>query len=69
MAAKCVSISRRLRRRDGVSWWTHREKTRNDLWLTYVSGIFAGERIPANTYIGVYAGEYLTDTEGDKRGK
>ena len=35
-----------------------------------LSGIFAGtKRIPAYTYLGVYAGEYITDAEGEKRGE
>ncbi|KAJ3522364.1 hypothetical protein NM688_g8883 [Phlebia brevispora] len=32
-------------------------------------GIFAADRIPANTFVGIYAGEYLTDAEGNERGK
>ncbi|KAI0958679.1 hypothetical protein AcV7_004427 [Taiwanofungus camphoratus] len=32
-------------------------------------GVFAGSRkIPANTFIGIYAGEYITDAEGEERG-
>ncbi|EJF65048.1 SET domain-containing protein [Dichomitus squalens] len=32
-------------------------------------GVFAGpKRIPAYSFLGVYAGEYLTDQEGEKRG-
>ncbi|KAI0789158.1 SET domain-containing protein [Abortiporus biennis] len=32
-------------------------------------GVFAGsKRIPANTFIGIYAGEILTDAEGEERG-
>ena len=32
-------------------------------------GIFAGpKRIPGMSFVGVYAGEYLTDEEGEKRG-
>ncbi|OSD07078.1 SET domain-containing protein [Trametes coccinea BRFM310] len=39
-------------------------KTANKGW-----GVFAGhKKIPANTYIGIYAGEYLTDSEGEIRG-
>ncbi|KAI8993916.1 SET domain-containing protein, partial [Trametes punicea] len=39
-------------------------KTPNKGW-----GVFAGpRRIPANSYIGIYAGEYLTDSEGEIRG-
>ena len=33
------------------------------------SGIFAVDRIPAYTYVGIYAGEYLTDKEGHQRGQ
>ena len=33
------------------------------------TGVFAGEHISANTFIGIYAGEFLTDAEGDRRGK
>ncbi|TFK90557.1 SET domain-containing protein, partial [Polyporus arcularius HHB13444] len=41
------------------------QKTPNKGW-----GIFAGtKKIPANTYIGVYAGEYLMDADGEARGK
>lgn len=36
--------------------------------LTLHIGIFAGERIPAHTFIGIYAGEYLTNDEGHVRG-
>ena len=32
-------------------------------------GVFAGERIHANTFIGIYAGEFVTDEEGERRGK
>ncbi|KAI0342079.1 SET domain-containing protein [Trametopsis cervina] len=32
-------------------------------------GVFAAVRIPKNTFIGIYAGEFLTDTEGERRGK
>ncbi|KAI0690092.1 hypothetical protein BC835DRAFT_1281601 [Cytidiella melzeri] len=39
------------------------EKTIDKGW-----GIFAAERIPARTYIGVYSGEFITDTEGEARG-
>ena len=35
----------------------------------YGSGIFAVEHIPAYTYVGIYAGEYLTDQEGHQRGQ
>ena len=36
-----------------------------NIWL----GVFAGpRRIPKNSYIGVYAGELLTEAEGEKRG-
>ncbi|KAI0633592.1 SET domain-containing protein [Trametes polyzona] len=39
-------------------------KTPNKGW-----GVFAGsKKIPANSYIGLYAGEYLTDSEGETRG-
>ncbi|KAL7280548.1 hypothetical protein ACG7TL_005480 [Trametes sanguinea] len=39
-------------------------KTANKGW-----GVFAGhKKIPTNTYIGIYAGEYLTDSEGEVRG-
>ncbi|KAH9892737.1 hypothetical protein C8Q73DRAFT_649479 [Cubamyces lactineus] len=32
-------------------------------------GVFAGQKkIPANSFIGIYAGEYLTDSEGETRG-
>ncbi|EIW62724.1 SET domain-containing protein [Trametes versicolor FP-101664 SS1] len=32
-------------------------------------GVFNGpKKIPANSYIGIYAGEYLTDSEGEIRG-
>ena len=32
-------------------------------------GVFAGpKKIPGMSFIGVYAGEYLTDDEGEKRG-
>jgi hypothetical protein len=35
----------------------------------FVSGVFAGEQmIPANTFLGIYAGEYLTDDVGEERG-
>lgn len=37
--------------------------------LQYGVGVFAGERIHANTFIGIYAGEFLTDEEGERRGK
>ncbi|RPD78603.1 SET domain-containing protein [Lentinus tigrinus ALCF2SS1-7] len=41
------------------------KKTPNKGW-----GIFAGsKKIPAHTYIGVYAGEYLMDADGEARGK
>ncbi|KAI0743934.1 SET domain-containing protein [Daedaleopsis nitida] len=41
------------------------QKTVNKGW-----GVFAGpKKIPANTYIGIYAGEYLLDAEGEHRGK
>ena len=33
------------------------------------TGIFAGQNIPAHTFIGVYAGEFLTGKEGDERGE
>ncbi|KAI0368276.1 SET domain-containing protein [Pilatotrama ljubarskyi] len=40
-------------------------KTPNKGW-----GVFAGtKKIPANSYVGLYAGEYLTDSETEKRGK
>ena len=33
-------------------------------------GIFAGsKKIPAYTYLGVYAGEYITEIEAEKRGQ
>ena len=32
-------------------------------------GVFADERIHANTFIGIYAGEFVTDEEGERRGK
>ncbi|KAH9937724.1 SET domain-containing protein [Amylocystis lapponica] len=39
-------------------------KTRDKGW-----GVFAGsKKIPANTFIGIYAGEYLTDEQGEERG-
>ncbi|CDO69199.1 hypothetical protein BN946_scf185042.g101 [Trametes cinnabarina] len=39
-------------------------KTLNKGW-----GVFAGtKKIPANSYVGIYAGEYLTDHEGEVRG-
>ncbi|KZS99704.1 SET domain-containing protein, partial [Laetiporus sulphureus 93-53] len=39
-------------------------KTENKGW-----GVFAGhKKIPANTYIGIYAGEYLTESEAEERG-
>lgn len=39
-------------------------KTPNKGW-----GVFAGDKkIPANTYIGVYAGECITDSEAEMRG-
>lgn len=31
-------------------------------------GVFAGEAIPAHTFVGVYSGEILTDIEGGERG-
>lgn len=32
-------------------------------------GIFAGpKKIPANSFIGIYAGEYLTDEQCEQRG-
>lgn len=32
------------------------------------AGVFAGQPIAKNTFVGVYAGEYLTDEEGTHRG-
>ncbi|OCH88882.1 SET domain-containing protein [Obba rivulosa] len=41
------------------------QKTQKKGW-----GVFAGnKRIPAHTFVGIYAGEYITDEEGEKRGK
>ncbi|KAI0779687.1 SET domain-containing protein [Fomes fomentarius] len=40
------------------------QKTPNKGW-----GIFAGSKIPANSYVGVYAGEYLLDADGEARGR
>ena len=42
------------------------------MWFVYsylLIGIFAGpKKIPGMSFVGVYAGEYLTDEEGEKRG-
>ncbi|GJE95447.1 SET domain-containing protein [Phanerochaete sordida] len=40
------------------------KKTVNKGW-----GVFAGQSIKKHTFLGVYAGEYLTNTDGDVRGK
>ncbi|CAL1706969.1 unnamed protein product [Somion occarium] len=32
-------------------------------------GIFAGQDVPANSFIGIYSGEFLTDKEAQERGK
>ena len=32
-------------------------------------GIFAGKRIPSGTFVGIYAGEIITDEEGERRGR
>lgn len=39
------------------------QKTKNKGW-----GVFASQKIPMGTYIGIYAGELLTEEEGEKRG-
>ena len=31
-------------------------------------GVFAAEHIPEMSFVGVYAGEYLSDAEGEARG-
>ncbi|KAK7692716.1 hypothetical protein QCA50_004349 [Cerrena zonata] len=31
-------------------------------------GVFAGQSIPANTFVGIYSGEFITDTEAQERG-
>lgn len=37
--------------------------------LTHPIGIFAGrQKIPKGSFIGIYAGEVLTENEGDERG-
>jgi hypothetical protein len=37
--------------------------------LTHHIGIFAGrQKIPQGSFIGVYAGELLTENEGEERG-
>lgn len=33
------------------------------------TGIFAAQNIPPKTFVGIYAGEYLTDDEGEERGE
>ena len=36
----------------------------------YVTGVSAGNRrIPKGSYLGIYAGELLTEQEGDERGR
>lgn len=32
------------------------------------TGIFAAQDIPENTFVGIYAGEYLTDDVAEERG-
>jgi len=37
--------------------------------LKILSGVFVGsKKIPRGTFIGIYAGELLTDKTGDERG-
>lgn len=31
-------------------------------------GVFAGQSIPANTFVGIYSGEFITDEEAQERG-
>ncbi|KAI0085131.1 hypothetical protein BDY19DRAFT_1076687 [Irpex rosettiformis] len=40
------------------------EKTKEKGW-----GVFAAEHIPAKTFVGIYSGEFITDVEGETRGK
>ena len=37
--------------------------------LKILLGIFAGRRIPSGTFVGIYAGEIITDEEGERRGR
>jgi histone-lysine N-methyltransferase SUV39H len=38
--------------------------------LLFSEGVFAGSRkIPSGTFVGIYAGELLTDEVGEERGK
>ena len=37
--------------------------------LKALLGIFAGKRIPSGTFVGIYAGEIITDEEGERRGR
>lgn len=40
----------------------------NDIYLAN-TGVFAGQNIPAHTFIGIYSGEILTDADGAIRGE
>ena len=60
------SISRKLRRRAGVSL---QQAHCYHLVFDDVLGIVAAQRIPAKTFVGIYAGEFITDIEGETRGK
>ncbi|KAF9234705.1 hypothetical protein BU15DRAFT_52303, partial [Melanogaster broomeanus] len=50
---------------NGRKWPVHIIKTMHKGW-----GVFAGgKKIPRGSYLGIYAGELLTEQEGEKRGK
>ncbi|KIJ60316.1 hypothetical protein HYDPIDRAFT_97177, partial [Hydnomerulius pinastri MD-312] len=50
---------------NGRKWPVHIAKTVNKGW-----GVFAGaKKIPKGSYLGIYAGELLTEAEGDERGR
>ena len=46
-----------------------RKYIRSTVYLTRHIGVFAGrQKIPKGSFIGVYAGELLTENEGEARG-
>ncbi|KAG9315523.1 hypothetical protein JVU11DRAFT_3139 [Chiua virens] len=50
---------------NGRKWPVHIARTQNKGW-----GVSAGnKKIPKGTYLGIYAGELLTEQEGDERGR
>jgi hypothetical protein len=67
MVARFKLASRKLRRRDGVGLLNNCEPLE---FFDKIPGVFNGpRRIPRGTFLGIYAGELLTDEQGEDRGR